>query len=98
VRAAHDRCGGVGRRGEVVAVTKRSWSELSDQRKRFVVVGAIVQVTLQMLALRDLRRRPVDDVRGPKALWALATFVNTVGPLAYFACGRRRHRETTLPS
>lgn len=34
----------------MVAVTKRSWSELSDQQKRFVVVGAIVQVTLQMLA------------------------------------------------
>jgi hypothetical protein len=78
-------------RGEVVAMAKRSWSELSDQQRGVVVLGAIVQVTLQVLALRDLRRRPADEVRGPKPLWALATFVNTVGPLAYFACGRRRH-------
>jgi hypothetical protein len=29
-------------------------------------------------------------VRGSKLYWAAATFVNFVGPLAYFLFGRRR--------
>lgn len=79
-------------------MAKRSWSELTGRQRGFVIAGTAVQVTLQALALRDLRHRPVDDVRGPKGLWALATFVNTLGPLAYFCFGRRRHREHLLSS
>jgi hypothetical protein len=35
------------------------------------------------------RRRPSEQVRGSKKLWAVAALVNFVGPLAYFAFGRR---------
>ena len=38
---------------------------------------------------QDLARRPANKVRGPKAAWALASFVQTVGPIAHFAVGRR---------
>jgi hypothetical protein len=55
-----------------------------------VVVGGIVQMTLQMLALRDLRHRPAELVRGPKWVWVPATSVNFFGPIAYFVLGRRR--------
>ncbi len=41
------------------------------------------------VALRDLARRPAEGVRGPKALWAVACFVQPVGPVAYLAVGRR---------
>jgi Phospholipase_D-nuclease N-terminal len=34
--------------------------------------------------------RPSEQVRGSKKLWAMAALVNFVGPLAYFAFGRRR--------
>jgi hypothetical protein len=39
--------------------------------------------------LRDLARRPSANVRGPKALWVAACVVQPIGPLAYFAFGRR---------
>ncbi len=47
-------------------------------------------MALQLAALIDLRRRPASEVRGSKPAWAAASFVNTIGPLAYFAFGRKR--------
>jgi hypothetical protein len=46
-------------------------------------------LTLSVLAQRDLAGRPAKKVRGPKWLWALANLTNTVGPLCYFHWGRR---------
>jgi len=66
------------------------WSELSPRRRRAIVVLGVAQVSLQVCALVDLRRRPAGEVRGSKRLWAAASFVNWIGPLAYFAAGRRR--------
>jgi hypothetical protein len=37
----------------------------------------------------DLARRPPASVNGRKDVWAAAIAVNFVGPLAYFAWGRR---------
>jgi Phospholipase_D-nuclease N-terminal len=69
---------------------KKRWSELSTRQHAAVVGGGVVQVALQVAGLRDLRRRPADHVKGSKAMWAALSFVNTLGPLAYFAFGRRR--------
>lgn len=69
---------------------KRRWKDLDEGQRRMVVVGAVIQVTLQLLALRDLRRRPKELVRGPKWAWVPATSVNFAGPIAYFVLGRRR--------
>lgn len=81
-------------RDGVVAMARRKWSELSNRQRWLIIGGGAVQVTLQAVALHDLRRRPVDDVRGPKGLWALATFINFFGPLAYLLLGRRHHART----
>jgi hypothetical protein len=54
-----------------------------------IMVAGVIQVFLAAAALLDLRRRPSDQVRGSKKLWAAAAFVNFVGPLAYFVFGRR---------
>jgi hypothetical protein len=52
------------------------------------VVGVgVVQVSLAAAALADLRRRPADH---SKAMWAGLSLVNFLGPLAYFAVGRKR--------
>lgn len=75
-------------------MARRKWSELSNRQRWLVIGGGAVQVTLQAVALHDLRRRPVDDVRGPKGLWALATFINFFGPIAYLVLGRRHHQQT----
>ncbi|MBC9821190.1 PLDc N-terminal domain-containing protein [Terrabacter sp. MAHUQ-38] len=69
---------------------KKSWGDLSNPQRGWVVIGAVVQVGLQLVALRDLRHRRPEELNGPGWAWACATFVNTVGPLAYFVFGRRR--------
>ena len=42
------------------------------------------------LALRDLRRRPRDRVRGSKRFWVPMCFVQPIGVPLYFLFGRRR--------
>jgi hypothetical protein len=48
-----------------------------------------VQLGLLGAALSDLARRSSAEVNGSKGVWAAVSFVNFVGPLAYFAFGRR---------
>jgi phospholipase D-like protein len=69
---------------------EKRWSELSTEQRAAVVGAALVQVGLLGAALRDLRRRRSAQVNGSRAMWAALSFVNFVGPLAYFAFGRRR--------
>jgi Phospholipase_D-nuclease N-terminal len=68
---------------------KKTWAELSSTQKRAVVVAGAVEVAMTVAAWRDLATRPASTVRGPKPAWALAVLVQPVGPLAYFALGRR---------
>ena len=35
-------------------VERKSWKDLDDRQRRFIIMGAVVQITLQFLALRDL--------------------------------------------
>jgi len=54
------------------------------------VATVTAQLGLLAAALSDLRRRPADAVNGDKRLWAAVSCVNVLGPLAYFAFGRKR--------
>lgn len=67
----------------------KQWSDLSATQKRAVYVVGAVEALLTTVALADLRRRPAHDVRGSKGFWALASFVQPVGPIAYLLAGRR---------
>ena len=68
----------------------KRWGELTRAQRRAVVAAAVVQLVLQAATLWDLRRRSDDELRGSRRWWTAAAFVNTVGPMAYFAVGRRR--------
>lgn len=68
----------------------RRWADLPERQKATLLVAASVQLSLAAAAWTDLARRPADQVRGSKAAWAVAIAVNFVGPLTYFARGRRR--------
>jgi hypothetical protein len=71
---------------------KRRWSDLSERTRRLIIIGAVFEGMLKVLALVDLKRRPGTEVRGSKAKWAAAVvLVNSVGavPLAYLIFGRR---------
>jgi hypothetical protein len=69
---------------------KKRWSDLSTKQRGAVVALGIVQLSLQVAALADLRRRPAKQVSGRKAMWAALSFLNFIGPLAYFSFGRKR--------
>jgi hypothetical protein len=70
-------------------MSKKKWSDLTVAHKRIIYVAGAAEVVATAAALRDLARRPADQVRGPKAAWVVAFFVQPVGPLAYFAAGKR---------
>lgn len=70
-------------------MAKKKWSDLSSGAKAMVVVGGIIELALTTFALKDLRGRSRDAVRGPKWLWRLVAFVQPVGPIAYLVLGRR---------
>jgi hypothetical protein len=71
-------------------VSGRRWADLGPGQKVGAVVGAVVQFGLLAAALTDLRRRDPAEINGPRWAWQLASFVNFVGPIAYFALGRRK--------
>ena len=67
----------------------RKWDDLSEAQRRAIIAAAAIEIILTTVALEDLARRPHDQVRGPKAAWALGCIVQPVGPIAYLAFGRR---------
>jgi hypothetical protein len=69
---------------------KRSWSDLTPVAKAGTVAATAVQLGLLTAALRDLRRRDPTQIKGPRWVWVLVSFVNFVGPISYFLLGRRR--------
>jgi hypothetical protein len=76
------------RKGVVVA--NKRWSELSTGQRRGIVLSGAVKVALLMAALADIWRRPKEEIRGDKRLWAALSFVNFIGPISYFLFGRKR--------
>jgi len=68
---------------------RKRWSDLSGRQRWSSSGVGVVQLTLLLAALRDLRRRPPEQINGSKKLWTAAVFVNWIGPIAYFIKGRR---------
>ncbi|BAL89373.1 hypothetical protein AMIS_41530 [Actinoplanes missouriensis 431] len=66
------------------------WSDLSSSQRRTIVVVGVVETALKVAMAVDLKRRPPEQIRGPKWVWATATLVNSAGiiPVAYFLFGR----------
>ena len=75
---------------------RQRWNDLSPARRRLVVAVGVLDAGLRAWALLDLKNRPAEEVKGPKALWGLAlTVVSSAGvlPTAYLLLGRREHRH-----
>lgn len=70
-------------------MAKKKWSELTSAQQTAVLAMASVEMALTATALVDLIRRPADQVHGRKGVWALALFVQPVGPIAYLWTHRR---------
>lgn len=78
-------------------MAKQKFADLPPAQQRAIVVAGAVQLTLLAAALIDISRRPRDQIKGPKPLWVGISFLNTIGPLAYFFFGRKRHRDEAVP-
>ena len=78
------------RNGAPVADAQRKWAKLSDRQRTMLLAAAGAELALKIAALIDIKRRPADRIRGPKALWRAAMAVNLLGPVSYFAVGRKR--------
>ena len=80
---------------EAEDVMATPWSDLSESSRRLIIAAAIGEAVLKTAVLIDIRRRPASQIRGSKRMWIIAAvLVNSagVGPLSYFAFGRR-HAE-----
>jgi hypothetical protein len=75
---------------EVGPRRKKQWSDFTPRQQQAIVVGAILELVLTTLALRDLLRRPRQEVRGWKLFWVTMSVVQPFGPILYFLVGRRR--------
>jgi hypothetical protein len=63
---------------------------LTPQQARIVRVAVAVQLVIGLITLRDISRRPADQVRGPKWMWRILGTANTAGSATYWLVGRRR--------
>lgn len=83
---------------------RTAWEGLSPDARRGVIIQAIVYVLLVVLAFRSLSKQSAASLRGPKQLWkgvipasvtnlkAGRALVVPIGPIIYFAVGKRRHQ------
>jgi len=69
---------------------RKRWSELTPLQQSGIMILTILQILLLIAALWDIHLRPADQINGSKTGWTLLSFVNFIGPLAYFAFGRNR--------
>lgn len=69
---------------------RRRWQDLSPTSRALIVAGATVQLGLLTAAQLDMRKRTPEQLNGPRWLWVAVSFVNVVGPIAYFVLGRRK--------
>jgi hypothetical protein len=79
-------------------MTKKRWSDLDKSQQTAVVVIGTAELVMTTIALVDLARRPAEQVRGNKAVWALISFVQPFGPLAYLTLGRKHTTSESAPA
>jgi hypothetical protein len=77
---------------------RKAWKDLSPWQRISILVGISVQFSLLVSALVDIRRRPAEQIRGPKLLWVMASFVNFIGPVGYFVFGRKTIPQQLPPA
>lgn len=68
---------------------KMRWQDFTDGQKAALLTAASVQLSLAATAWADLATRSAAQVRGRKSVWVVVIAINFVGPILYFAKGRR---------
>jgi len=68
---------------------QKKWSDFTTGQQKEIQLGAVLQITLLVAALWDMWHRPADEIRGDRRRWTVISFLNFVGPIAYFLFGRK---------
>ncbi len=76
---------------------KTRWSDLTPHQRQAIVSAGVVQNALLIAAWVDLYRRPADQVKGSRRLWAVGALVSWIGPISYYVFGRRSAAAQTTP-
>lgn len=69
---------------------RKSWRDMTRGQRIGMVLTGAVQMALLVAAQRSISKTPDSQIRGKKALWRAASFINFFGPVSYFVFGRRR--------
>jgi hypothetical protein len=77
-------------KSEDIIMAKKQWSDMTSTQKTGTVLLVGAQIVMLTAALLNIRRQPEDQINGSKRLWAALSFVNFIGPIAYFIWGRKR--------
>ena len=68
----------------------KQWLASSPAIKPRAVAQTIINLVLVIWAVRDIRGRRDDEIKGNRKTWMLAAFAPPIGPIAYFRFGRKR--------
>jgi hypothetical protein len=71
-------------------MARKKWADLSKGQQTAMLVAGSIQLSLAATAYADLVTRDPEELNGSKGKWAAIIAINFVGPIAYFARGRRR--------
>jgi hypothetical protein len=69
---------------------RKTWKDFSGGQRAALIVMGLIQVALLIAAQRDIGRRSDSQINGSKGMWRALAFVNWIGPLSWFAFGRKR--------
>jgi hypothetical protein len=73
----------------MAARQQKKWSDLTPSQQRAILTLGSIQLSLAATAWVDLARRKPEEINGSKGRWAAIIAINWVGPVLYFARGRR---------
>ena len=76
-----------------VRLKRKRWAELTGAQRAGVIIMGVIQLLLLVVALGDIRQRPIAEINGSKKLWTAVVFINWIGPLAYFLFGRSKPKR-----
>jgi hypothetical protein len=69
---------------------KKTWNDFSTGQKVAMIVLGLIQLTLLVAAQRDIGKRRDSEINGSRGMWRALAFINWVGPISWFAFGRKR--------
>ncbi|MCC6454748.1 MAG: PLDc_N domain-containing protein [Caldilineaceae bacterium] len=75
---------------------QKQWKDLTMAAKLRIAIMSLAQIALLASALWDIRQRPAEAINGKKGMWVALSFVNFVGPIAYFLFGRRKQNASLV--